>query len=53
MYVFHNYSAKELIEGMLHLDTVKRFTARQVLEDPWITVSRAAIELHMYYNNYV
>ena len=53
VYVFHNYPAKELIEGMLHLDTVKRFTARQVLEDPWITVSHAAIELHMYYNNYV
>ena len=31
--------AKELIRGMLKVSTINRITARQVLEDPWITVS--------------
>ena len=29
--------AKDLIRGMLHVNTTSRLTARQVLEDPWIT----------------
>lgn len=29
--------AKDLIRGMLHVNTISRLTARQVLEDPWIT----------------
>lgn len=42
------YIAKELIQGMLTASTMERLTARQILEDPWITVRARNIYVHVH-----